>query len=209
MTYVPVPGIAALPGFAESLRLLIEREEYTLEDIGMMFNVSRERIRQLADKHGISARAYGPGGHRVAGPKAGFQREWDDANHCFRTVPQARVLNRLFEKELRRDIREEVRAGYRAHCLAALKACHDRLRRPVNAREWWRETAGRNATNTWVALAQALGHDPRRGGYAAAVRVDAAEVGVPLAGPGGYRRRVNEPPLHSPGRSNTRVEEEG
>ncbi len=52
------PTPPELPGFADSLRLLVERERYSLTDIGLMFGVSRERARQWVAREGFE---YPPG----------------------------------------------------------------------------------------------------------------------------------------------------
>lgn len=79
-------GIASLPGFAESLRLLLVEEEYTLEDVGQMFGVTRERIRQIANKLGITTRAMNGGLKSV--------RLWQDNEHRFRPVHKS-VIKRV------------------------------------------------------------------------------------------------------------------
>jgi hypothetical protein len=74
-------GVASMPGFAESLRLLVESERYSLTDIGMMFGVSRERMRQLCEKLNVS---------RTSGSAVGLMqyREWNDSLHRF--IPRSR-----------------------------------------------------------------------------------------------------------------------
>lgn len=113
-------GLRQLPGFDESLKLLVEREQYALADIGMMFGVSRERIRQ------IEARV---GAKRIDTHNRGLYcvRVWDDAQHRFVPV-QKRVLRRTLAEQKRRskaEVRRFVREGYRKHVEAALRALAD------------------------------------------------------------------------------------
>ena len=137
MTYTSV-GIAQMEGFVESLRLLVQFEEYSLTDIGMMFGVSRERIRQLCIRYDIEVPHHGV----VSGPTAQVQREWDDDQNRFVPVRRAATLGILFEKEFRRDIRGYVREAYCAHLVAAGLAANARLQRPISAQEWWLEASG-------------------------------------------------------------------
>lgn len=73
-------GLMALPGFEASLRLLLDSERYSLTDIGMMFGVSRERVRQLCARMGLG----------IGGEWRGLNhiRVWDDRANRFR--PQSR-----------------------------------------------------------------------------------------------------------------------
>lgn len=90
-TYTPDQGIAALPGFAESLRLLITEQGYALTDVALMFGVSRERVRQLCDRLAIPRR-------HGQGSSAGLVahcRVWDDATHRFVPVPRAAFFGGL------------------------------------------------------------------------------------------------------------------
>lgn len=80
----PLGGIASLPGFVESLRLLVVREQYTDSDIGLMFGVTRERIRQLVSEHQIAA---DPSRSQTRTHKR--VRVWDDDANCFRPVGAA------------------------------------------------------------------------------------------------------------------------
>lgn len=106
-------GIAQLPGFAESLRILLDDEQYAMTDVALMFGVSRERLRQLAGKFGLAAPNTGRGLYSV--------RIWDDTAHRFRPVAKG-VLHRQRPRSKKRAVRQQVRAGYRAHVEAALRA---------------------------------------------------------------------------------------
>lgn len=114
-------GIAQLPGFAESLRLLIEREQYSLTDIALMFGVSRERMRQLVERAGLSAstKAYPLGLNAI--------RAWDDATHRF--YPCARGQQRKRADALRKA----QRAANRARDLAARRAHVGRMYHQLHA----------------------------------------------------------------------------
>lgn len=77
------PSRASHPEFLPSLRLLVCRERYSLTDIGLMFGVSRERVRQWCVKYRIEHPDSGQGNssrglHAI--------RLWNDAKHCFEPV---------------------------------------------------------------------------------------------------------------------------
>jgi hypothetical protein len=72
-------GIAGLPDFRESLRRLLEEEQYSLTDVGLMFNVTRERMRQLAVRYDLR-----PPEHFTSGLLA--TRVWDDTKNRFHPV---------------------------------------------------------------------------------------------------------------------------
>lgn len=100
-------GIATLPGFEASLRLLIEREQYSLTDIAAMYGVSRERIRQLCARFAIASPSL-PGLHAM--------RVWDDQHHRFIPVPRAAyqhgvavadVRTRREQRHARRQARQQ------------------------------------------------------------------------------------------------------
>ncbi len=88
-------GIAQLPGFSESLKLLVEREQYSLTDIAMMFGVTRERVRQLVEREGLATVPHTRGLNAV--------RVWDDTTNRF--YPQRRVSWRN-ERRLHRAFQE-------------------------------------------------------------------------------------------------------
>ena len=95
-------GIADLPGFAESLRLLIESHQYSLTDVAMMFNVSRERIRQLCARYRVQYQPYSS----ATGLNA--MRIWDDTDNQFRpfqlklvreTIHSETQAQRLYDRQ--------------------------------------------------------------------------------------------------------------
>lgn len=81
-------GCAQLPGFADSLRLLVERERYSLTDIGLMFGVSHQRIDQLCVRLGIQHP------DKLASRGMYAIRVWDDSANCFRPEQRGEVLDR-------------------------------------------------------------------------------------------------------------------
>lgn len=131
------PGVGALPGFVESVRILLIEERYAATDVALMFGVSRERIRQLIVRAGIEVPDY-PRGLRA-------RRVWDDEANRFRPVPlgEIREVERAERWAERRLIRERVREGYRAHVIAALTAFARSVDRPVTASEAWYAVSGR------------------------------------------------------------------
>jgi hypothetical protein len=130
-------GIAKLPGFAQSLRLLVERERYSLHDIGLMFGVSHQRIDQLCDRFGIRHPDRSDERGRYA------MRIWDDREHRFRPVVK-RVLNE--------SRRQRERAAKRA---ARNQFWRERRQRIVVATDELRARLGR--APTWQELASSLG----------------------------------------------------
>lgn len=123
-------GVASLPGFAESLRLLVESERYSLSDIGMMFGVSRERVRQLCERLGIDT----PKNVAVGL----FQyREWNDSLHRFVPRPRSEVSLEAHRRRVA-NRREAVRnriARRRDDIIAAVA----RLRNQLGRDPFWRE----------------------------------------------------------------------
>lgn len=79
------------PEFVPSLRLLVCREEYSLTDIGLIFGVSRERVRQWCVKYRIEhpAGRLGP----MTGHGQTFRRMWDSSSNRFRPI-RVRDINR-------------------------------------------------------------------------------------------------------------------
>ena len=109
-------GIAQLPGFAASLRILLDDEQYAMTDVALMFGVSRERLRQLVARYGMAVPLTGRGLKSV--------RIWDDSAHRFQPVARG-VLKRQRARRYSQTYwaaRQQVRAGYRAHVEAVLRA---------------------------------------------------------------------------------------
>lgn len=86
-------GIVGLPGFVESLRLLVQREQYSLTDIGLMFGVTRERARQLVTANAIEY----PAG-TIRGLMA--RRVWDDEAGRFRPVGRGDLRRQAHRKRV-------------------------------------------------------------------------------------------------------------
>lgn len=119
-------GIAQLPGFDASLRLLVERERYSIRDIGDMFGVSGERIRQICEARGLRH----PDGHQVGLMCA---RVWDDAAHCFRPVAKQEVQRRV--AAVRRARRSAAMLERRARIIQTVAE----LSASLNREPSWRE----------------------------------------------------------------------
>lgn len=83
----PQASRADNPDFLPSLRLLICREQYSLTDVGLMFGVSRERVRQWCRRHGIEH-------PETNGTRRGLYavRIWDDTTHTFRPIQKRLVV---------------------------------------------------------------------------------------------------------------------
>jgi hypothetical protein len=117
-------GIADLPGFVDSLRLLLESERYSFTDIALMFGVTRERVRQLAAKFGIE------GGGRA---QRGLYdvRVWDDVAHRFvpRTRGDVAAENERNRRARARVELEERRIARRASLIEAIRSLSQSLGR--------------------------------------------------------------------------------
>jgi hypothetical protein len=134
------PGITSLPDIKESLRLLIEEEQYSLIDVAMMFQRSRERIRELCKQWGF---------HYAHGDKRGLYsiRIWDDENHRFRPV------NRKQWSRLRTDAvhaqrcedAERDRAERRTLLVQLVESLRATLGRDPRFREIWGALTSRDA----------------------------------------------------------------
>ncbi len=178
-------GITSLPGFVESLRVLVAREEYSLTDIAPMFGVSRERIRQIVGREQIPVHEYSKGSHA--------RRVWDDVAHRFRPVSK-RATAEAAERtrvESRAAIVERVRNAYRLHietAVAALAAREaGRLTRVSDVYEaiWGRSTT---VTGASPALIGALHLRSANRPTAPTLREWLAKRGINIQRPGKGRR---------------------
>ncbi len=131
-----VAGIAQLPGFVDSLRLLLVDERYAAIDVALMFGVSRERIRQLCFTHGIKQPLRWKSGLHAT-------RLWDDATNRFRPV-ENRIL-RLERLQQRRGERLRTRVSARA------------ARRRKIVEKIVSLSTSLNREPTWKEIGQALG----------------------------------------------------
>lgn len=180
-------GIANLPDFVESLRLLTQREQYSLTDIAWMFGVSRERIRQLCDIHHIA--------HAGRGDPIGVvqhERVWDDVRHRF--IPVSRrarlVAKKASWRQRRRAIAAHVNREYCAHTIAALRAYVQAHGPWFGVIDAWEAVSGRRvatAPQALVALTSAFRRgDPKvRISYREATALLAEQTGWERLGPGG------------------------
>ncbi len=75
------PSRASDPDFVPSLVLLLTVEEYSFEDVGLMFGVTRERARQWSLEYNIKAPPQGLRGMRAI-------RVWDDTRNRFVAGPR-------------------------------------------------------------------------------------------------------------------------
>jgi hypothetical protein len=183
----PAGRVVDIPGFAESLRILLVEERYTCSEVGMMFGVSRERVRQWRRALGIA-------------PERGpWTRVWVEADQRFRPIGRrgerrekqphvaARIADRLVQ-------RREDAAARRVAVLDAGKTLYAELgRAPL-----WREIASR-ASGRVVPAEQAggcmeniwVGAHRKVRGMGAEIRAAFAAIGVPLA-PRGQHGHLND-----------------
>lgn len=105
--------IADIPGMLDSLNALLEAG-YSFTDVGVMFGVSRQRVAQWRDQHGL-------GGSDGRGP--GY-RVWDEARNRFVAAPREEVLARArahLKARRRTDRRERHEAERRRHVRALVR----------------------------------------------------------------------------------------
>ena len=185
-------GLAQLDGFAPSLWLLVQVEQYALKDIAMMFGVSAERIRQLCDKLGIEVPEYPRGMYAY--------RVWDDSRNRFVPVQRGKHLAEREERKRlsRRAIRERYKEEVRKHLIAAADAVYMRTRKPVTAKDVWREASGQDAPNgaAWPLIIGHLGFKHRR---SSVVRKLFEDAGIPMKGRGTPVRARPARPAHPEG----------
>lgn len=128
-----------LPGFTESLRLLVQRERYSFHDIGLMFGVSRERVRQWCEARNIS--------HPDEMGQRGMMcvRLWNAELSCFE--PRSRGWWTKEQKRRRADRQrramEEIRRQRRERLVATVKGLKAKLGRDPLMREIWEVIDGR------------------------------------------------------------------
>src|SRR5690348_2321471 len=65
-------------GLVPSLKMLIEEQEYSISDVGLMFGVSRERVRQWCVRFGIQQRGRNRGKNT---------RQWNEDKMQFEPKP--------------------------------------------------------------------------------------------------------------------------
>jgi hypothetical protein len=116
------------PEFEDSLRELVGRQNYTLDDAGMMFGLTRERIRQLCWKYNIAT-------HRASGVHN--IRIWNDVTHEFE--PSSRGAwtkqKRVARGALRRAVATARINERRAEMVTCLLVEAASIGRPLSARE--------------------------------------------------------------------------
>lgn len=142
-----VPGWPANPELEPSLRLLLEEQRYSITDVGMMFGISRERVRQWAVKFGIQQNGYHRHNH---------SRVWDDERNTFRPVlaPEYHATMKAIPRQRKRQERIARHEAARARIVAVLKACAERLGRTPTVIEAWEAVSGTHR-DTWpVSLHQ-------------------------------------------------------
>lgn len=122
-------GVAQLPGFEDSLRLLVTRERYSFEDIGFMFGVTRERVRQLCLRYGIE--------HPDTARGLLCVREWCDETNTFRPTNRSAITRRRSMARTA-ERRARIAAKNNAQRAAMLTAAHS-LRAELGRIPFWRE----------------------------------------------------------------------
>ena len=127
-----VAARASDPDFVPSLRLLMEQQEYSATDVGMMFGVSRERVRQWCAKYSIEQRGLYRGENT---------RCWNDATNRFEpSSAGSRYAKRL---EANRNARRAWREQRRLSIVRRLKELESELGRIPTNREMALHLSGR------------------------------------------------------------------
>lgn len=175
---------ASDPEFVPSLRLLIERERYSLTDVGMMFGVSRERARQWCKQYGIT-----PLDSRTAVGLMGVVRIWDDEANRF--VPVRKQVAREYKRTLRRQEQLDVRAAKRQAIVERVITLRRTLGRDPTVQEIAEIVAGRMSCSgeCGACLRGAWGGNMS---YAAAVSAIRKAAGIQPR-PRGWRGWVHQP----------------
>jgi hypothetical protein len=177
-------SVADIPGFTESLRILLVEERYTLTDVAYMFGVSRERVRQWAKRLGLAH------GHHAR------RRVWVEAEQRFRPVgdDELPAVMRPYAEARQEKRRAEALAPRRAAILAAGARLYADLGRPVMLKELAALLRPEWAPVESHVLLCSLWYGGGRyvRGIGAEVRAALAAAGVPVAGRSEYRqRRIN------------------
>jgi transposase len=131
--------ITKLPGFEDSLRLLVEEEGYSLTDVALMFDVSRERIRQLCERFDVGTDETAVGLNAV--------RVWSETLHRFLPIRRSEWTNgKLQETRMRRHLeRSERRQRRQQEIVDIVRGLKVQLDREPSWREIW-EALGENRT---------------------------------------------------------------
>ena len=151
------PPRHADPEFVPSLRLLVQRERYSLLDIGLMFGVSRERVRQWVARYGIE--------HPDSAGNRGLNclRCWDDRLNRFLPIPRGVIREekrRARGDAWRSRLATERKARWN-RAVSVLIAERERLgRNDLSQREMAEAIFGRRfeeGEKLWGPLLQSLG----------------------------------------------------
>jgi hypothetical protein len=160
------------PLVAESLRLLLHREQYSYTDVAMMFGVSRERVRQWTNALGIMYVAEVRWQHGLSAT-----RLWDDERNCFVPVPNKvlREQQRNSQRLRRRTNRVSTTWTRRQEIIARAEQLRGELGREPSLAELVRAMFG----NSWSApelYRRWFGRDATRKGRAAEFKQGLAGV---------------------------------
>lgn len=120
-----------------SLRLLMEVQEYSATDVGLMFGRSRERVRQWCAEYGVEQRGLRRGTNT---------RRWNDEQNCFEPVPGGGIRRERIEvrRRNRGQEREEFVAARRAFAIETVGALQKRLGRTPTLMEIGAELFGKD-----------------------------------------------------------------
>ena len=136
-----------IPGMLDSLQCLLDMG-YSFTDMAVMFGVSRQRVGQWCDRHGLED----PDGWGAA------YRVWDDELHQFVSVTREEMNDRArLQLELRKDAeRTRRREAKRRRHVATLRRLHEELGRVPTQGELARELGfaghGQGAARYWLGV---------------------------------------------------------
>lgn len=166
-----------IPGFCESLNSLHNDHGYGITDIGVMFGVSRMRVRQWFDQYGIPYQC----------KRGTVFREWDDNSNRFteRSSKQIHQAYSLVKARNRKQLSEAALMEKKAKYTQILKELNDELGRPPTLIPEFQNRIGcvwQNAARLW-----------KNGSWAKATRLMYQSAGLEVRHAGGLGHRAYDP----------------
>ncbi len=166
------------PDFVLSLRMLVVREQYAFADIGLMFGVTGERVRQWCNRFQIRpADEAHRGMHAV--------RVWDDETHRFRPIGRGafreaeRAARRAEREANRRQRQAALEDQLRPRMIEQLRDAEARQGAMLSLPEMWEAISGTRISGPAASpraqreLAKAWGDQKNRGDAIRAMRAGA------------------------------------
>lgn len=168
-------SVSDIPGFVEAVRLAVQ-DGFSLTDVGVMFGVSRERVRQWCKQYDIEQGDHHSSQYRI----------WSDDESRFVPVSQERMYELAYKYHQDRvnKEREDRLNEHRSAHVEAMKKLAKRFGRTPTLSELEDEVG-----ESWPNIARDWGYDAQdtseEAGYAAAYRRLCDAANVPRREPGG------------------------